>query len=171
MCCYRPYGSRGEVHTGQSAGPLPEFLAVGFIESIESIVPCTEYDLVTFYQRFCFDVTFDTGISPYYFTIFDTNGAKSGITATYVSDTPKEIWASNVGFGYEHAPSMQMEKDDIVFSSTKEGLIFALDASTGQVLWKHKIGNSLINTVLPISRHQVLFTATSGETSLLEWKE
>ena len=88
-----------------------------------------------------------------------------------ISDTPKEIWASNVGFGYEHAPSMQMEKDDIVFSSTKEGLIFALDASTGQVLWKHKIGNSLINTVLPISRHQVLFTATSGETSLLEWKE
>ena len=65
----------------------------------------------------------------------------------------------------------QMEKDDIVFSSTKEGLIFALDASTGQVLWKHKIGNSLINTVLPISRHQVLFTATSGETGLLEWKK
>ena len=31
-----------------------------------------------------------------------------------ISDTPKEIWASNVGFGYEHAPSMQMEKDDIV---------------------------------------------------------
>ena len=88
-----------------------------------------------------------------------------------ISDTPKEIWASNVGFGYEHAPSMQMEKDGIVFSSTKEGLIFALDASTGQVLWKHKIGNSLINTVLPISRHQVLFTATSGETGLLEWKE
>lgn len=86
------------MHTGQSAGPLPEFLAVGFIESIESIVPCTEYDLVTFYQRFCFDVTFDTGISPYYFTIFDTNGAKSGITATYVSDTFSIVTAPNTGW-------------------------------------------------------------------------
>lgn len=88
-----------------------------------------------------------------------------------ISNTPKEIWASDVGFGYEHAPSMQIEKSGVVFSSTKEGLIFALDASTGQVLWKHKIGNSLINTVLPISRHQVLFTATSGEIGLLKIEE
>lgn len=66
-----------------------------------------------------------------------------------IGDVPKKLWASNVGFGYEHAPSMQMEKDGVVFSSTKEGLIFALEASTGQVLWKHKIGNSLINTVIP----------------------
>ncbi|WP_455592505.1 outer membrane protein assembly factor BamB family protein [Bacteroides sp.] len=82
-------------------------------------------------------------------------------------DTPKELWASNVGFGYEHAPSMQMEKDGVVFSSTKEGLIFALDAATGKVLWKYKIGNSLINTVIPINGHQVLFTATSGEVGSL----
>lgn len=25
-------------------------------------------------------------------------------------DTPRELWATNVGFGYEHAPSMQVEK-------------------------------------------------------------
>ena len=44
-----------------------------------------------------------------------------------ISDTPKEIWASNVGFGYEHAPSMQMEKDFIMihtgtgwYSNTRE---------------------------------------------------
>lgn len=45
---------------------------------------------------------------------------------------PHELWASNVGFGYEHAPSMQVEKDGIVFGSTKEGLIFALEAKTGK---------------------------------------
>jgi hypothetical protein len=41
---------------------------------------------------------------------------------------PIEIWASDVGFGYEHAPSMPVEKDGVVFGSTKSGLIFALDA-------------------------------------------
>lgn len=85
-------------------------------------------------------------------------------------DRPHEIWASNVGFGYEHAPSMQVEKDGIMFGSTKEGLIFALEAKTGKVLWKHKIGNSLISTVVPLSGKQVLFTATSGETGLLKVK-
>ena len=83
-------------------------------------------------------------------------------------DTPKELWASNVGFGYEHAPSMQVEKDGVMFGSTKEGLIFALEARTGKVLWKHKIGNSLISTVVPLNGQQVLFTATSGEVGLLK---
>ena len=86
-------------------------------------------------------------------------------------DQPHELWASNVGFGYEHAPSMQIEKEGIVFGSTKEGLIFALEAKTGKVLWKHKIGNSLISTVVPLGNNRVLFTATSGETGLLKFKK
>lgn len=85
-------------------------------------------------------------------------------------DQPRKLWASNVGFGYEHAPSMQAEKDGIMFGSTKEGLIFALEAKTGNVLWKHKIGNSLISTVVPIGNNRVLFTATSGEAGMLSFK-
>lgn len=85
-------------------------------------------------------------------------------------NSPQKIWASNVGFGYEHAPSMPQEKEGVVFGSTKEGLIFALDAQTGNVLWKHKIGNSLISTVVPLSKREVLFTATSGEVGLLKIK-
>ncbi|MDR0972487.1 MAG: PQQ-binding-like beta-propeller repeat protein [Prevotellaceae bacterium] len=84
---------------------------------------------------------------------------------------PRELWASNVGFGYEHAPSMPLEKDGVVFGSTKGGLLFGLDAMTGRVLWKHKVGNALINTVLPLSGRQVLFTASGGEVGLLTIKE
>lgn len=88
-----------------------------------------------------------------------------------MSDTPQQVWASNVGFGYEHAPSMPLEKDGVVYGSTKEGLLFALEAKTGKVLWKHKIGNSLINTVLPLNGREVLFTATSGEVGLIRMKK
>lgn len=83
---------------------------------------------------------------------------------------PHKLWASNVGFGYEHTPSMQVEKNGVVFGSTKEGLIFALEAATGKVLWKHKTGNSLISTVVPLDNNRVLFTATSGETGMLKFK-
>lgn len=83
---------------------------------------------------------------------------------------PHKLWASNVGFGYEHAPSMQVEKNGVVFGSTKEGLIFALEATTGKVLWKHKTGNSLISTVVALDNNRVLFTATSGETGMLKFK-
>ena len=85
-------------------------------------------------------------------------------------DQPHKLWASNVGFSYEHAPSMQVEKNGVVFGSTKEGLIFALEATTGKVLWKHKTGNSLISTVVPLDNNRVLFTATSGENGMLKFK-
>lgn len=84
---------------------------------------------------------------------------------------PIQLWASNVGFGYEHAPSMPVEKDGIVFGSTKGGLIFALNALDGRVLWKHKVGNSLVNTVVPLNRNTVLYTTTEGYIGLLESKE
>ncbi len=88
-----------------------------------------------------------------------------------LTNTPEQVWASNVGFGYEHAPSMPQEKDGVVYGSTKEGLLFALEAKTGKVIWKHKIGNSLINTVLPLNGREVLFTATSGEVGLIRMKK
>lgn len=84
---------------------------------------------------------------------------------------PVELWASNVGFGYEFAPSMIAEKERAVFGSTKNGLIFALDSQTGNVLWKHRIGSSLINTVYPLSRHRIVFTSAGGEVGVLEWNE
>lgn len=100
--------------------------------------------------------------------IFSKTMNDSIVCYSAVSDEPTQVWATNVGFGYEHAPSMQTEKDGLMFGSTKEGLIFALDGKTGAVIWKHKVGNSLINTVIPLSRNEVLFTATSGEVGLLK---
>jgi outer membrane protein assembly factor BamB len=84
-----------------------------------------------------------------------------------------QLWTSDVGFGYEHAPSMPVEQDGIVYGSTKGGLIFALKAKDGTVLWKHKVCNSLVSTVVlleerRIGEHRLLFTATSGEAGLLE---
>lgn len=85
-----------------------------------------------------------------------------------LSDKPQEVWASNVGFGYEHAPSMQIEKEGIVFGSTKSGLMFGLDGKTGKVYWKHKVGNTLINTVVPLSKTELLFTNEDGVVGKLK---
>lgn len=84
-----------------------------------------------------------------------------------LSDKPIELWASNVGFGYEHASSMPLESDGVVFGGTATGLIYALNTKNGNLLWKHKIGNSLINTVLPLSNKKVLVTSSEGYVALL----
>ena len=84
---------------------------------------------------------------------------------------PRQLWASNVGFGYEHAPSMQIEKGGVVIGSTKNGLIFALHPLTGGVIWKHKVGNSLINTVEALPQQEIVFTTSGGLVGLLKYEK
>lgn len=84
-----------------------------------------------------------------------------------LGNTPQKIWSVNVAYGYDHAPSMPVEKDNVVFGSTKNGIIFALDAKSGKLLWKHKIGNSLINTVVPLTNKECLYTSSEGIVGML----
>lgn len=94
--------------------------------------------------------------------IYSKTMQDSVVCYSAIVDEPKKIWSVNVSYGYDHAPSMPVEKDSVVFGSTKNGLIFALDAKNGTVLWKHKIGNSLINTVVPLNGTECLFTSSEG---------
>lgn len=84
------------------------------------------------------------------------------------TDFPKEYWSTNVGFGYEHNPSMLLEKDGTVYGSTKNGLVFAIEAKTGNISWIHKIGNTVINTVLPIDSKRLLLTTVGGKVAEIE---
>ena len=72
------------------------------------------------------------------------------------------LWTSHAGFGYEHNPAMPLEKDGTLWVSTKNGLLLGMDAKTGKVLWRHKIGNSILNTPLPLSATDCIFTSSEG---------
>lgn len=84
--------------------------------------------------------------------------------------TPQRLWATNVAYGYDHAASMPLEKDGTVFGSTKNGIIFAIEGKTGKLLWKHKVGNSVINTIIPIDKHSCIFTSGEGIVGKLKGK-
>lgn len=99
--------------------------------------------------------------------IYSKTMQDSVVCYSTMTDTPQKIWSVNVGYGYDHAPSMPLEKDNIVYGSTKNGLVFALDAITGKVIWKHKVGNSLINTVSPLGDGRCVFTSAEGIVGLL----
>ena len=58
-----------------------------------------------------------------------------------------------------------------VYSSTKEGLVVAIDDRTGRLLWEYKVGNSLVNTVTPAGGGRVVTTSTDGDVVMLRGKE
>jgi outer membrane protein assembly factor BamB/predicted phosphodiesterase len=83
---------------------------------------------------------------------------------------PDKLWETNGNFGYDINSAMLVEKDGVVFYGTKNGLLFALDAKTGAVKWKHKIGVGVMNTVVPLSSSRVLTTDFDGKIALVEAK-
>jgi outer membrane protein assembly factor BamB/predicted phosphodiesterase len=79
-------------------------------------------------------------------------------------------WKLDCGFGYEHVPSMLIEKDGLVFFGTKNGQVYAIDPRTQKRVWTAKIDNSMVNTVNVISAKQVVASTMDGKVSLLEIK-
>ena len=88
----------------------------------------------------------------------------------YASSREKQsaAWRMPCGFGYEHVPSMLIEKDGAVFFGTKSGVVYAIDPSKQQILWAHKIDNSMVNTVRVLDKQRIIASTMDGKVVLLE---
>ncbi len=82
---------------------------------------------------------------------------------------PQVKWVVNAGFGYEHDPCMPLEKGGTLWVGTKNGLLIGMNAKTGQVMWRHKIGNSILNTVLPLSGKECVVTSSEGTITRIKF--
>ncbi|HEX4877464.1 MAG TPA: PQQ-binding-like beta-propeller repeat protein, partial [Chitinophagaceae bacterium] len=77
-------------------------------------------------------------------------------------------WKLNAGFGYEHVPSMLIEKEGLVFFGTKSGVVYCIDPVKQKVVWAHKIDNSMVNTVRVISKDQLVAATMDGKLVMLK---
>jgi outer membrane protein assembly factor BamB/predicted MPP superfamily phosphohydrolase len=84
----------------------------------------------------------------------------------------KELaWKMNAGFGYEHVPSMLVEKDGVIFFGTKNGVVYAIDNNGAKIIAAHKIDNSMVNTVLVIDALNIIASTMDGKVTLLQLKK
>jgi outer membrane protein assembly factor BamB/calcineurin-like phosphoesterase family protein len=103
--------------------------------------------------------------------VFSKTMRDSVVCFSAENSTVEKIWTTFVGYGYEFAPSMPQEKDGVIFGSTMTGEIFAIESLTGKLLWRRKVSNSLVNTVLPLSRNSCLYSCSDGSVVLLNSPE
>jgi outer membrane protein assembly factor BamB len=88
----------------------------------------------------------------------------------YASSREKQsaAWKLDCGFGYEHVPSMLVEKDGLVFFGTKNGRVYAIDPVARKKAWVYKTDNSMVNTLRVISSRQVIAATMDGKLTLIE---
>ncbi|HZH95568.1 MAG TPA: PQQ-binding-like beta-propeller repeat protein, partial [Flavisolibacter sp.] len=80
----------------------------------------------------------------------------------------KPAWKFNAGFGYEHVPSMLIERDGKVFFGTKNGVVYCIAPTTQKIIWAYKIDNSMVNTLNVLNSKQVIAATMDGKVVLLE---
>lgn len=97
------------------------------------------------------------------------------------SKEPVTVWKTDAQYGYDHNPSMMIERGGVIIFGTKNGLLHGVAAKpmrwrgkrvpAGTVLWRHKIGNSVINTICPVSSTECYITSTDGTVAHIKIKK
>ncbi len=85
-------------------------------------------------------------------------------------DKQAAAWKMHCGFGYEHVPSMLIEKEGNVFFGTKSGVVYSIDPAHQKINWAYKIDNSMVNTVRVVDKHNVIAATMDGKVVLLKHK-
>lgn len=86
------------------------------------------------------------------------------------ASTPEMAWVTDCKYGYDIDPSMPMEKEGVLFFGTKNGLVYALDGASGNILWRHRVGVTIVHTPVPLGRNRVLVTDQDGRIIVIEKK-
>lgn len=94
---------------------------------------------------------------------------QDSIVAYAASREPQHAaWKMNVGFGYEHVPSMLIEKEGLLFFGTKNGVVYCIHPGEKKLKWAHKIDNSMVNTVRVINSHNLVVSTMDGKVCYLK---
>jgi len=71
-------------------------------------------------------------------------------------------WKAKLKLPYELAPSAIKSEKDVVIVPSDKGLLTAVQAKTGAILWQYKISNGMINPVL-ILKNKVIASTMDGK--------
>ncbi len=89
--------------------------------------------------------------------------------STSESRTPEVLWASDIQIGYDIAPTPITFSENLAFIPTDKGSIVALDASSGEIVWRHRLSFALVNYIQPLEERRLLVTTMDGKVSLLKY--
>ena len=89
------------------------------------------------------------GISPDGSTLYAKTMNDTLVAYHTSHDFQKASWKMNAGYGYEHVPSMLIEKDKKLYFGTRNGVVYSIDIRKHEINWAYKIDNSMVNTIRP----------------------
>jgi hypothetical protein len=95
------------------------------------------------------------------------NGIVIGVSTA--GDQPEIIWKTDFNIGYDIAPAVITEQNDIIFIPSDKGIVHAASRADGRLLWSHRISSCLITNIVPLKNDALLTNAMDGVVTRLEY--
>lgn len=85
------------------------------------------------------------------------------------ADKMEIAWKSNLKLPYELTPSAINVNNKVVFVPSHSGLISAVNAKSGAVVWQYKISNGMVNPTLVLGNHGLVCSTMDGKIVKLKF--
>ncbi|CAN5493734.1 PQQ-binding-like beta-propeller repeat protein [soil metagenome] len=85
------------------------------------------------------------------------------------STTFQPEWFVNCHYGYEISPSPVIERGNVVFVPTDDGIVYAVNRQKRQVAWAYKLSNAMVNRIFTLNNHDLLVTTMDGKIARLQY--
>ncbi len=79
-----------------------------------------------------------------------------------ISNEYRELWNTDCGFGYEHAPCPIIEVDGLVYTGSRRGQVAVIDSMSGELLSRTTLGYSEVNGFAVDKDNNVICTLIEG---------
>ncbi|MCP9199266.1 PQQ-binding-like beta-propeller repeat protein [Gramella sp. GC03-9] len=84
------------------------------------------------------------------------------------ADKSSLAWKMDMDYGYDHVPSMPIERNGRLYFGGRNGVVFSVDPDKQELVWKFKIDNSMVNTVNIIKDGRLLAATMDGKIVMLD---
>jgi outer membrane protein assembly factor BamB len=75
----------------------------------------------------------------------------------------------NLLLGYDMAAAPVIEDKGVVYVPSNSGVVTAVDISAAKLLWKYKISNSLVTSVIPFAKDRLIVSTVDGKIACLQF--
>jgi outer membrane protein assembly factor BamB/orotate phosphoribosyltransferase len=102
---------------------------------------------------------------------FAIQGKQGGVVAIDI-ETGKEIWKNYSIKGYVHATPLYNKKYDLVFCGSNDHFMYAMDARSGEIVWRFEVGGDIkYGSVVDEERGLLIFGAFDGYLYIIKIKD
>ncbi|RYE59478.1 MAG: metallophosphoesterase [Sphingobacteriales bacterium] len=96
-----------------------------------------------------------------------TDGKLQGIST--IAAEMQIVFTLNLQLGYDICATPVVEHGEVIYVPSNSGLVSAVDSKTKRLIWKHKVSNANIISLLPLNKQQIVVGTEDGKLTYLNF--